>query len=116
MDAWLLQGTGGGAAALGGGEQVLAAGKARGQCLRGSQPRLHVRAAGGLRPGGGITPPSSRKGEGKMVGVFLRFVSAFSAKTGELSLLYRPMNGRAYGAVTAKGSRLAERNTWWRET
>jgi hypothetical protein len=51
-----------------------------------------------------------------MVAIFRGFVSAFSAKTGELSLLYRLMNGRAYGAVTAKGSRLAERNTWWRET
>ena len=46
-----------------------------------------------------------------MVAIFRGFVSAFSAKTGEHSLLYRPMNGRAYGAVTAKGSRLAERNT-----
>jgi hypothetical protein len=51
-----------------------------------------------------------------MAGVFPGFVSAFSAKTGEQSLLYRLMNGRAYGAVTAKGSRLAEQNTWWRET
>src|SRR5689334_22137345 len=54
MDAWLFAGAGGGASAVGGGRQVLATGEAGGQRLRGTQPRLHLRTVGGLRPGGGV--------------------------------------------------------------
>ena len=56
-------------AALGTGEQVLAAGQARGQCLRRPQPGLHLRAARSLRDGGGVARnrprPLSPRGEGE---------------------------------------------------
>ena len=54
MDTCLFARAGGLPAAVGGGGEILAAGEAGGQCLWRPQPGLHLRAAGGLRPGGGV--------------------------------------------------------------
>ena len=56
MDARLFARAGGVPAALGRGSEILAAGEAGGQRLWRPQPGLHLRAAGGLRAGGGVAP------------------------------------------------------------
>ncbi len=62
MDSPLFPDAGGFPAALGGCIEVLAAGQAGGQRLRRPQPGLHLRAAGGLRAGGGVVSTAGKAG------------------------------------------------------
>src|SRR5579871_4865925 len=55
MDAWLFARAGGVSAALGGCGEILAAGEAGGQRLWRPEPGVYLRAAGGLRGGGGLS-------------------------------------------------------------
>ena len=54
VGAGVFAGGGGVPAALRGGGEILAAGGAGGQCVRGPEPGVFLRAGGGLRGGGGV--------------------------------------------------------------
>ena len=71
LDARLFARSGGVPAAVGGGgRKILAAGEAGGQRLRRPQPGLHLRAAGGVRRGGGVTPRLENSMSGRRHGGF----------------------------------------------